>query len=251
LKIATSQFHMSGDVSANARIMSDHMVLASQADAVVIHFPETALSGYIGAHHRNLEDFDWFNLAAHQRELCRMARSLGIWVVFGSTRMITDEKPRNCVQVISSDGEIVGIYDKRRLYKDEVFHYGQGHKPLTVDISGIKCGFLICYDSSFPELYTQYRDQGVSLLFHSYYNANSGRGPDSLDDLMLAQLRTRAADNLMWISASNSSEPHSRLGSCIVRPDGSAIESDRHKPGIVVDDTSISDLGWTYDNLIS
>jgi predicted amidohydrolase len=248
LKIATSQFNMSSDMAANARIMSDHMVLASQADAKVVHFPETALSGYIGAHHRTLEDFDWFGLAAHQRELCRVARSLGIWVVFGSTRMVTDALPRNCIHVVSSSGEVVGTYDKRSLYNDENTHYGAGTKPLVIDIDGIKCGFLICFDSSFPDLYTAYRDQQVSVLFHSYYNAKSTRGPDSLDDLILAQLRTRAADNLMWISASNSSEIHSRLASCIVRPDGSITASDRHKPGIVVDDTSDADLGWTYDN---
>ncbi len=172
-------------------------------------------------------------------------------MVFGSTRVVTDELPRNCIHVISKDGDVVGTYDKRRLYKDEPLHYGLGDTSLVIDIEGIRCGFLICYDSCFPELYSDYRDQGVSVLFHSNYTANSSRGHDSLDDLVIAQLRTRAADNLMWISASNSSEPHSKLAACIVRPDGSVIASDRHKPGIVVDDTSIAELGWTYDNRIS
>ena len=110
------------------------------------------------------------------------------------------------------------------------------------------CGFLICYDSCFPELYHVYRERGARLLFHSYYNAKNVGLATSLDTLICAQLRTRAADHHLWISASNSSARHSRLASCVARPDGSLRSTKRHVPGFVLHDFPDTALGWTYDN---
>ena len=160
--------------------------------------------------------------------------------------MIAGEaKPRNCILVISDDGSIAGTYDKRKLYKTEESLYSAGGQPLVVTIRGMRCGFLICYDSCFPELYEAYRHCGTRLLFHSYYNARNDGPSNSLDELMLAQLRTRAADNRLWISASNASTRHSRLASCVARPDGSIRSAKRHRPGLVFHDFPDPDLGWT------
>jgi deaminated glutathione amidase len=133
------------------------------------------------------------------------------------------------------------------LYGKERDFYSAGERPLILSINGTTCGFLICYDSCFPDLYHVYADQGVQLLFHSYYNAKNEGPPTSLDDLIVAQLRTRAADHRFWISASNSSARHSRLASCVARPDGSLRSTKRHMPGLVFHDLPDPDLGWTYD----
>ena len=124
--------------------------------------------------------------------------------------------------------------------------YSEGLDSVELSINSIKCGFLICYDSCFPSFYESYRESGVQVLFHSYYNARNDGARTSLDDLMLAQLRTRAADNHVWISASNSSARHSRLPACIARPDGSVRTMRKHIPGIVLHDIPDMDLGWTY-----
>jgi hypothetical protein len=87
----------------------------------------------------------------------------------------------------------------------------------------------------------------VGLLFHSFHNAGN-REVTSMKDLMLAILIVRAADNQMWISASNSSKRYSPLAACIVRPDGSMIKSRRNIAGIVIDNYPNAELGWTYDN---
>lgn len=119
---------------------------------------------------------------------------------------------------------------------------------MVKEIKGIKCGFLICYDSCFPELFQYYRDQGVKILFLSFYNAKSSKGRNSLDDLVDAQLRTRAADNLMYISGSNSSTRYSRIPSSVASPDGKLTSLKRHKAGVLIYDYPDKNLGWTYDN---
>ena len=250
LKIAASHFPVSGQIKRNARYIFRHMKKAAGDGVQVVHFPETALSGYALVHFESFNEYNWSLLEFYTQEICDYARKLGIWTVFGSTRRGSDILPKNCIYVISNIGKIEGIYDKQRLYNKEKLYYSAGSEPVSIIINGVKCGFLICYDSCYPELYDAYRRRGVRLLFHSYYNANNKEGANSLDDLIVAQLRTRAADNQMWICASNSSERHSRMVSCIVKPDGSLISAKRHISSIVIQEFSSSNLGWTYDNKI-
>jgi predicted amidohydrolase len=120
---------------------------------------------------------------------------------------------------------------------------------LVVNIKGHKCGFLICYDNAFPELYKPYKKMGVGLLFHSYHNAGN-KHKTSIKNLMDANLLVRSADNQVWISASNSSKPYSPLPATIARPDGSANRGERHSTCIVIEDYPKAKLGWTYDNTI-
>ncbi len=247
LRIAASQFPVSGSIPRNARYIQAQMKEAAIKGVQVIQFPETALSGYGPAHFKSLENYQWDILDHHTREICELASTLNLWVVLGSTRQVDRELPRNCVHVISNTGVIVGSYDKQRLYRGEKKYYSPGNEPLVIEINGFKCGFLICYENCYPALYDVYRNMEVGLLFHSFYNAGNVKAT-SIKDLMLAILIVRAADNRMWISASNSSKRYSPLSACIVRPDGSMVQSKRHAAGMVIDDYPKAELGWTYDN---
>lgn len=108
---------------------------------------------------------------------------------------------------------------------------------------------MICFDSCFPELFHRYRQEGVKILFLSYYNAKSTHEKNDLDTMMRALLITRAADNSMYISASNSSAYYSRMPSCLARPDGKVFSLKRHIPGILCYDYPEDILGFTYNNL--
>ncbi|MEH6405539.1 MAG: hypothetical protein V7750_19365, partial [Sneathiella sp.] len=90
--------------------------------------------------------------------------------------------------------------------------------------------------------------QGVQVIFQSFYNAHNKIQKIDLNELAVAQLRTRAADNQFWISGSNSSEEYSGFPSSIIRPDGTLRQATRHKTEIIVEDLSLSQLGWMYDN---
>jgi deaminated glutathione amidase len=247
LRIAAAQFPVSGDIARNARYIRSQLAKAALQGAHVIQFPETALSGYAPKHWKRIAKFPWDTLAEHTTQVLELASRHRIWVVLGSMRRTRARLPTSCLHVISDRGEIAATYDKQRLYGSEKRMFSAGRKPCVVSIRGHKCGFLICYDNCFPELYEPYREAGVGLLFHSFYNASNAR-PTSIKDLMLANLLVRAADNRMWIAASNSSASYSPLAACIVRPDGTSVRARRHVPGFALDEYPSLKLGWTYDN---
>ena len=247
LRIAAAQFPVSGSIARNARYIKAQLEEAAGLGAQVVHFPETALPGYAPNHPTSWETCDWDALDAQTHMICERAACLDLWVVLGSVRSAGRDLPRNCLQVISSKGQIEGIYDKQRLYAREKRFYSQGAEPLMLDINSVKCGFLICYDNCYPELYEAYRALGVELIFHSFHNAGN-RGATSIKDLMMASLMVRAADNRMWICASNSSKRYSPLPACIVRPDGSTVRARRNRTSLAIDTYPSAKLGWTYDN---
>jgi deaminated glutathione amidase len=216
---------------------------AAEAGADIIHFPETAISGY------GNEDLDWRSLEKHTKEIADLAGELGIWVVLGSCREISGgKKPANCIHVISNAGQITGTYDKRKLTPAEIEWYTPGKdNHLVININGIKCGFLICYELCFPDLFEAYRHQGVELIFHSGHCVSRKPQP-ALAELALAQVRTRAADNRMWISGADSSARHSFSTARIARPDGSVRALRKHSAGILLHDLPDNGVGWTYDN---
>ena len=247
LRVAASQFPVSHDMAKNFWYIKSQIVEAAETAVDVIHFPETALPGYLGLSGGNPSELDWDTLGTLTGAVRDLARSYGIWVILGSIRQEPGQLPRNCVCVISNVGEIAGYYDKQRLCKEESRFYSAGGSPLAVDIKGHRCGFLICYDNCFPDLYKPYREMGVGLVFHSFHNAGN-KHKTSIADLMAANLLVRSADNQMWISASNSSTPYCPLPATIARPDGSANRGERHATCIIVEDYPKAELGWTYDN---
>lgn len=247
MRIAVSQFPVSGDLSRNARYIHAHIRQAAAAGAHIVHFPETALPGYAPRHLPSLMAFDWDRLERETEHVTAAAKAHGVWLVLGTMRRDTDGSIRNSVLVVSSTGRTEACYDKRRIYGRETDWYRPGPGPCVVDVRGVRCGFLICYDNCFPELYGEYRDLGVEVVFHSFFNAaNAAATP--LKDLMWANLIVRAADHGFWISASNSCEPYSPLPASIVRPDGSAVRAKRNVTSLVVGDYPGTALGWTYDN---
>ena len=246
LRFAASQFPVSKNIESNCRYILKHMRQASDEGVDIVHFPEAALPGYIGRDISTFSNFDWKALNKHTEKVKASARNLKMWVVVGSCRQVPNSrKPRNCLHIISREGEVVASYDKRRLYGKEATSNSEGPRSITLNINGVKCGFLISYESCFSSLYESYRKSGVQILFHSFYNAKNDDTGTSLDDLMLAQLRVRAADHQMWICASSSSARHSRLSACIARPDGSVRRTKRHVAGIIFYDIPDVDLGWT------
>jgi predicted amidohydrolase len=220
---------------------------AAEKGVQVIHFPEASLSGYAPVHAPSLARYPWEQLEQASQRICDLAASLKLWAIVGSMRRAGEPLPRNCIHVISSAGAVVGTYDKQRLYRQEKAYFSPGRAPLVVELRGFRCGFLICYDNCYPELYEAYRRLGVGLLFHSFHNAGNPHAT-GIKELMRSLLIVRAADHQMWISASNSSTRYSPLSACVVRPDGTMVSTKRHAAGFVVDDYPLADLGWTYDN---
>lgn len=258
LAVASCQFPVSADVSRNARTIVRQMREAKRRGAAVAHFPECALSGYAGVEFESLENFDWAALERAMRAVMAEAKSLGLWVVVGSTHRLTGaHKPHNSLYVIDDRGRLVDRYDKRfctgKKFKvgSDLKHYSPGDHFVTFTIRGIKCGVLICHDFRYQELYREYLKLGVTLMFHSYHNghrkADAARARGSvLHEIVPATMQAYAANNYQWISAVNTSRRESDWASFFVRPDGMITgRLTRNRAGVLL---SVVDTELVFKN---
>ncbi len=251
LTVATCQFPVSADIDANLRHILRQLGTARQGGADVAHFPEGALSGYAGTDFPTFAGFDWQRLDEAAVKLAERARRLGIWVVVGSAHRLPGiRKPYNSLYVIDADGHVVERYDKRFCSGDaagrsgDLAHYSPGSRCTVWQLGEIWCGALICYDYRFPELYREYKQRGVQLIFHSFHAARASAerlaesraaiGPEyeRLNAAatftypgitMPAAMTTAAACNHMWISCPNSSAAQSCWPAFFVRADGVTV----------------------------
>lgn len=263
INVATCQFAVSEDVSANLRCVVGQLRAAKRRGADVAHFPEGALSGYAGCDFDSFDGFDWEGLRSATRHVLDVAGELGIWVVLGSAHRVGDGvEPHNSLYVIDDRGRIVDRYDKRFCSGDadgrtgDLAHYSPGDHGSEWQIKGVPCGALICYDYRFPELHREYAKHGVRLLFHSFHTGNAAPervaaigtaiGPEHErfnpaatftypGITMPAAMTAVAASDHMWISCPNSSAPESLWPAFFVRADGVRVgQLRRNEPGVLI-----------------
>jgi len=255
LKVATCQFPVSGNIESNADYIKRFIKEAALNKADIVHFSEAALSGYPPKDIPSFQNFNWAELRDETYSIMSLAQKHHIWVVLGSAHYISEnEKPLNCLYIISDGGKVIDRYDKSMLTGGDLGFYTPGDHTVVLELKGFKLGFLICYDSCFPEMYNIYRHKGVKIMFHSFYNAHH-KGKTILDEIIPAEIRVRASDNLMWVIASNSCGHYSSWPTCIARPDGSLESLERGVPGILYrqfpdDDRTRNFSSWTHNNKI-
>lgn len=246
LKIATCQFAVSGSIKANSTRIQRYMQKAKDQNAEIVHFPETALSGYVGADFPTFDGYDWSLLESETEKIAALAKTLRIWVVLGSVHPIPgSEKPHNSLYLIDPEGKIVDRYDKRFCIKAELRRYTPGNRFVYFTINGVKCSLLICFDVRFPEIYRELKKADVQCIFQSFYNARQ-TGPSVHSHIMRQSMQCRAATNFFWVSMTNSSAPYSPYPSCFIEPDGKiAGQLKRNKPGLMVNSVDVA--GRFYD----
>lgn len=235
LNVASCQFPMTADPGDNGKWVRKQMTEANKKKADVVHFPESALSGYPHAEKFTFKGYDWDALQEETEKIMRLAEELSQWVVLGSAHPLSGrKKPHNCLYVINPRGKIQDRYDKRFCTPGDLEHYSPGDHFVTFKVNGVTCGLLICYDMRFPELYREYRKLGVQLMFHSFHNAHSDKR-GIWADIMPPSLRCRAATNLMWVSANNPSTKYQQWPSIMIQPDGNICgRQRRNRSGVMV-----------------
>lgn len=235
LNIATCQFGVTADVTANAEHIRALMARAAEQNADLVHFSECALSGYAGVDFPDFDGFDWHLLKAKTLEIMDLAAKLGVWVVLGSSHPLTaPHKPHNSLYLISPEGKLAGRYDKRFCTSLDIDNYTPGDHFVHFDANGVRCSLLICFDLRFPELYRELIKAGVQCVLQSFYNARQ-QGPSVHSDIMRQTMQANAANNALWASMTNSCGWFCPYPSCFIQPDGKIIaQLDDHKEGLTV-----------------
>ena len=255
LKIATSQFAVSSEIGKNLSIIKKQIKNAAEQKAAIIHFSECCLSGYGGF------DFEKYSPETEKQiqngisEIQKAAKRYQIWVIFGTHFFENKiEKPFNSLFVINNNGEIEFRYDKRLLAEFDLDWYTPGKSPGIFEIDGIECGLLICHEWRYPELYRQYYKVGVELLFQSWYDGNYSEEEyqsegKNLGEVIPGFVRGNAANNKLWISASNTSKKQQGFPAFVCRPDGVVTgKLKRNSSGILISEI---DFDKEYSDLSS
>ena len=232
LLVAGCQFPVEADIASNLDHILAQIDQAASQGARIVHFSETALSGYAGVDFPDMAHLQWDQLEAASQQILQAAASHKVWVLLGSTHRLTGEhRPHNSVYIINDQGEIVERYDKRfctgRLEPEcelDLLHYSPGNHASMFEVDGHCCSVLICYDYRFPELYRDLTTQGVEVVFQSFHNARRSQedhqASNIWESVVPATMVCRAATNHFWISATNSSTRYSSWGNFFVAPNG-------------------------------
>lgn len=241
LKVATCQFGVSRSIERNSRSICTFMRKARKAGAEIIHFSECALSGYVGTDFPNFTGYDWDLLTKETQKIMALAKELGLWVVLGSTHVLTEStKPHNSLYLINPKGQIADRYDKRFCTPGDLRRMTPGNRFVNFKINGVKCSLLICFDLRFPELYRELYKEGVQCIFQSFYNAKQS-GPSVHTHIMRQTMQAHAACNYFWISMSNSSGYYAPYPSCFIQPDGKIVKQLKsNRPGLMVNTVDLN-----------
>ncbi len=235
LKVATCQMPVTHDIGANLRQVLDLIRQARAAGADLAHFPECAVSGYGPASWPDWHGFDWQAAEGAVKAVQAEARACGIWVVVGSVwRPDAGLRPTNALLVIDRAGTIVGRYDKRRCSANDLRAFAPGaERPLILDIEGMRCGFLICLDWAFPDLWAGYAGE-VELVLHSCVSDAAGRDRNAAHTIP-PLMQGYAWLNQYAVSVANSCRPAQDFPSFWVERSGHAgPRAAPDRPGLIV-----------------
>ena len=245
LIIATCQFPVSADIQRNASYILRQMAKAKEKGADISHFPESSLSGYAGTDFKSFKSQNEVMLLSSLENIAQISSELNIWAIIGSHHFEgNNNQPYNCLWLINDRGKIINRYDKRFCTGQEGeldhYYYKPGQKTAQLKIKGYTCGFLICHEWRYPELYREQKQLGTEILFQSWYDGNLSakeyheQGKE-LGSLIVGTVRGNAANNYLWISASNTSRRESCFASFVVRPDGKILHQlKRNVTGIIL-----------------
>ena len=238
LKLATAQSPLSSDLRESAAGMCRLIREAAASGADCVHFPEAALSGYVKSEIKSWVDVDWEALEASLDEVRACCAETGIWAFVGCNHRHPNlSRPLNSLYIVDGRGQAVARYDKRYCSNSEITDwYAAGNQPVTVEIKGIRLGFLICIEVQFSEFFMEYERLGVDCVCLS-----SGPGLE----MFRIQCQGHAASNCLWLSYSVPENGSDKQPSCLIGPDGEILASCvRGASGLVIGEIDPSDAKW-------
>ncbi len=131
--------------------------------------------------------------------MSRLSSELAVNIVAGSIADSRGGKVYNTTYVFDRRGDVIAQYSKIHLFSlmREGNYLEAGDTPVAVDIDGVCCGLIICYDLRFPELARSLAVAGAHVLFVP------AQWPDPRLEHWRTLLIARAVENQMYVVGCN------------------------------------------------
>ncbi len=137
---------------------------AHECGADIAVFPEMFLCGF--NYKKNL-DYLRANGDAAQAALCNIALKYGI-AICGSIPFLNPslKQPTNRLVFVNADGTILSHYDKIHLFSifNENSYVAAGNQIVVSDTPLGRCGFAICYDLRFPDMFVEMTKRNAKMI---------------------------------------------------------------------------------------
>jgi deaminated glutathione amidase len=207
LVVAALQMTSGPDISANLAAAAVLLERARASGARVAVLPENfSYLGLKSGDKRDMAEADGDGPV--QRFLSQRARELELWIVAGTTPLVTEPggRVRAACLVYGDDGRRAARYDKMHLFdvdlpgRTESYRESAdiepGTRPVLVPTPAGLLGLSVCYDMRFPELYRQLGAAGAQWFsVPSSFTVPTGRAHWEV------LLRSRAIENLSYVVA--------------------------------------------------
>jgi predicted amidohydrolase len=165
LSLALAQFAIApADPERNLRRMEDLIRKAAKRGAQLVVFPEDAVSGPLHGQTGFVAQAPSY--LAHFQGL---AVKYGVDLVPGSWTVQDGPALYNTAHYINADGSLAGSYRKINLWETEKAAIAPGSAPTVFPTRFGRVGLIICWDLSFPPLFTAMNAQGVELVIAPAY----------------------------------------------------------------------------------
>jgi predicted amidohydrolase len=239
MKVAVVQPRLKlGRKDANLRTIARETARLAKREVGIACFPELATSGY--ALYEKWPKFAEPVPGPTTDKLGRVAREHGIHLIFGMPEKGEGEAIHDSAVLLGPGGDVDGVYRKVHLWDKERVYFtrGDGFQPFRTKFG--KIGIGICYDIEFPEAARAMALTGAKLLFFP------SAEPSSMRRLMRVYVKSRAAENCVFVAFANYSGKEADLtylgASQIASPTGDVLAFVKGQVGSAVAELDFKDL---------
>ncbi|MBK9761839.1 MAG: carbon-nitrogen hydrolase family protein [Flavobacteriales bacterium] len=165
IKIALVQMDIApGEPLTNLSRMEEFVAKAKKKGADLVVFPEDAVCGPLQGQTAFVQ-----HAPAYLQRMQALAVKYAVDLVPGTWTVAENGLLYNQAHYISSDGTMLGAYRKINLWETEKLSIAQGTVPVVITTRFGRVGMTICWDISFPPLFTAMNAQGVQLVISPTY----------------------------------------------------------------------------------
>jgi predicted amidohydrolase len=218
MKVGAAQIRVSADIQKNLEKTALYVEEARRKRLDLVVFPECSLTGY--QPHMKAAPPGFGEVQEALDRVRALAREARVSLVIGASRPQCG-KLFNSSIAISRSGRVANTYDKLHLMPEEKRCYAPGMGVDVFRLERVPVGMQICLDQRFPEGWRLLAARGARVVTHMVYMKDRSWGWKK--EVIEAHVRSRAAENGVFVVSANVAFSPVNHASMVVGPDGVVI----------------------------